>query len=193
MTNRSQLSESDKIEIVALYKYGTRSARKIGEILNKPKSTVFSFIKRYEKYGVLSPKRGRPTKVLPEIRAQIAQGLEGNPFLSLRDQEVNLPVGKETIRKIRHQEKFDYYEMTPVCLLTDKHIKDRLRYCEEVVSGPIKPIIFTDESTVEINLSGQGIWRRRGHYPPQSFYPKDAHPLHVMGCNWTFWIPNKPC
>jgi hypothetical protein len=45
---------------------------------------------------------------------------------------------------------------------------------------PTIPIIFTDESTVEVDLSGTGIWRIRGVYPSEVFFRKDAHPVHVM-------------
>lgn len=40
--------------------------------------------------------------------------------------------------------------------------------------------MFTDESTVVLDLSRHGIWRQRGFHPPESFYWKDHHPVHVM-------------
>jgi hypothetical protein len=42
------------------------------------------------------------------------------------------------------------------------------------------PIIFTDESTVEVDLSRGGLWRKRGHQIPESYFVHNAHPIHVM-------------
>lgn len=92
----------------------------------------------------------------------------------------NLPVCKETVRKILHEEKFNYYEMTPVSPLNEKHISDRLRYCKYILQNGIQPIVFTDESTVVVDLSKQGIWQQWGFHPSSSFYQKDHHPIHVM-------------
>ena len=192
MKARTNLSEKEKIEIIHCIKSGIRNSRVIGKLINKPKSTVFSFISSYEKNGTIFPKRGRPTKTDHEQRRHLIEELEKNPFLPLRDQESNSPIGKETIRKIRIQEKFDYFKMTPICQLSKIHIQERLRYFNEVTSGPIKFMVFTDESTVQEDLSRKGIWRRRGHYPRCHFTQKKHTLCMRFGGDWPIWISNKP-
>lgn len=145
-----------------------------------PRTTIISFLQSYEKSKTLSVKRGRPKKITDEIRQQVVDQTINNPFMHLRDHAANLPIGKESVRKILHEEHFDYYEMTPVSPLNEQHISNRLRYCNQVLQKGIQPVVFTDESTVVVDLSKQGIWRQRGFHPPLSFYPKDHHPIHVM-------------
>ena len=42
------------------------------------------------------------------------------------------------------------------------------------------PIIFTDKSTICMNLHKKGIWRKHGHYPNGSFAETEQHPISVM-------------
>ena len=191
---RSSLSEQEKIEIISMYNGGVKSVRKIGETINKPKSTVESFLKSYHKFGTISPKRGRKAIITEDLKQSVARDLVSDPFLPLTDQTQNYPVSRETIRKIRHEEKFNYYNMTPTCQLTQQHIEARLRYCRFVVERPLIPIVFTDESTVEVNLSKPGIWRRRGHYPPGMLLCKgcSSSSCDGMGRNRPQWFQNKP-
>lgn len=68
----------------------------------------------YEKNKKLSIKRGRPNKITDDIRQQVIDQTVYNPIMHLRDKAANLPIGKESVRKILHEESFNYYEMTPV-------------------------------------------------------------------------------
>ena len=43
----------------------------------------------------------------------------------------------------------------------------------------VPPIIFTDESTVCVDLKG-GVWRKRGEHPGCSFYKCPQKPKSVM-------------
>mgnify|MGYP002472070326 CR=1 FL=1 len=177
---KTSLTPEKKAEILIQKKGNNLSPTRISENLGIPRTTIISFLESFEKSQTLSVKRGRPKKVTDDIRQQIIDQTRNNPFMHLRDHAANLPVGKETVRKILHEEKFDYYEMTPVSPLNEKHISDRLRYCNYILQNGIQPIVFTDESTVVVDLSRQGIWRQRGFLPPSSFYQKDHHPIHVM-------------
>lgn len=126
------------------------------------------------------PKRGRKPKVTEEIRQQVIDATLSNPFTHLKDHEANVDLGRETIRKILHEESFNYYELTPISPLTEQHINNRLTYCRFVLQKGLQPVIFTDESTVVLDLSKKGIWRQRGFHPPSSFFMKDHHPIQVM-------------
>lgn len=138
------------------------------------------------------PKRRRKPKVTEEIRQQVIDATLSNPFTHLKDHEVN--VDFETIRKILHEECFNYYELTPISPLTEQHINNRLTYCRSVLQKGLQPVIFTDESTVVLDLSKKGIWRQRGFHPPSSFFMKDHHPIQVMvwGGHRPQRVPNQP-
>ena len=64
--------------------------------------------------------------------------------------------------------------------LTNQHIIDRIDYYKTILINGMQPIVFTDENTVVVDLSGSGIWRQRGFHSANSFYTKDHHPMHVM-------------
>ena len=129
---RVALTEKEKLAILFEFKTGNTSARKIAAIIGKPKCTVDNFIKSYLKHGTINPKRGRPAIVKLETRNQIAAEVQNNPFLPIRDQTPNHPISRETIRKIRHDEGYNFYELTPTCNLTEEHIKKRLQYCNDM-------------------------------------------------------------
>lgn len=156
------------------------SPTRVSAIINVPRTTIISFLKTYEKTGCLAVKRGRKVKVTDDIKQQTVDEVTNNPFSHLRDFETHLTIGRETIRKVLHQNSFQYYDLTPVSPLSEQHIADRLSYCRHVLRQGIKPIIFTDESTVVLDLSKKGIWRQRGFHPPCSYFPKDHHPIQVM-------------
>ena len=86
---RSSLSEQEKIEIISMYNGGVKSVRKIGETINKPKSTVESFLKSYHKFGTISPKRGRKAIITEDLKQSVARDLVSDPFLPLTDQTQN--------------------------------------------------------------------------------------------------------
>lgn len=94
----------------------------ISEITGIPRSTIYSFLEVYEARGQLEVKRGRLTKITPEFEAAVADELENNPFLALKDQATQHGICPETIRKIRHKKKYDINEMTPMCPLSQQHI-----------------------------------------------------------------------
>jgi hypothetical protein len=65
--------------------------------------------------------------------------------------------------------------------LTERHKQARVEFCQHQTRDPFPfPIIFTDESTVALNLNKGGLWRIRGHRIEQEHYIMDAHPLQVM-------------
>ena len=152
----------------------------ISRNLNIPRTTIISFLKKYQRTQALTNHAGRPKKVNDQIREEIIHRTQAKPFEHLRDHEAHLPLGRESIRKVLHEEKIDYYQLTPVSPLKEEHIGARLTYCDQVLENGLQPVVFTDESTVVLDLSRHGIWRQRGFHPPESFYWKDHHPVHVM-------------
>jgi hypothetical protein len=42
------------------------------------------------------------------------------------------------------------------------------------------PIVFTDESIVQMNVKKGGIWRKHGDHIPEPFAEEEVHPIQVM-------------
>jgi transposase-like protein len=179
------LTEREKIEILFM----RREQKGICEIarqMDRNESTIRSFLKMYELRGELFPKRGRPQTVISqEIQGVLIDELNGQPRLSIRDQlgqHLHQGISRSRVWEIRHKNHYHFYQETPVCPLDQGHKDARVRFCETILTqiAPDVPIIFTDESTVQVNLCGRGIWRKHGVHIPESFIPKVAHPVQVM-------------
>lgn len=182
MSKRSYLTLEQKAEILTQKNGKNLSPSQISHNTGIARTTIISFLDKYDKEKTLTNKQGRPKKATDEVRQQIVQLVTQNLLQHVRDHAASVPVGRETVRKIMHEEHFDYYSLTPISPLNDQHIINRLQYCDSVLLNGIQPIIFTDESTVVVDPSKHGIWRQRGFHPQISFYEKDHHPLHVMVC-----------
>lgn len=63
---------------------------------------------------------------------------------------------------------------------SEQYITDRLSYCRHVLRQGIKTIIFTDESTIVLDISKKGICKKRSFHPPFSYFPKYHHPIQVI-------------
>ena len=168
MTKKS-LTPEKRAEILVQSKGQHLSPTRISENTGVPRTTIISFLDSYEKNQCLSPKRGRKPKINDEIRQQVVNEVTDNPFAHLRDHEANLPISHESIRKVLHEEHFQYYDLTPMSPLSEQRINDILSYCSNVLRKGIQPIIFTDECTVVLDLSKKWIWRQRCFHPPNWF------------------------
>lgn len=176
---RKEMTEEEKVNILILRRMG-HSYAQIAEKVGRPRSTVSSFINMYESCHVLSPKRGRK-QVSSNLIQEVSSGLENDPFLTLRNHASELSLSHETVRKLRKLAKFSYFKVKDMPPLRESHIIARLEYCNYVLKNTeMPPIIFTDESTVCMNLHKRGIWRRRGSYPNGSFAETLKHPISVM-------------
>ena len=63
MTVRKTLSEAEKLDIYANWKLYGNQWKIIGQITGHPATTCATFIKSYQKYGKLFPKRGPQHKI----------------------------------------------------------------------------------------------------------------------------------
>ena len=88
-----------------------------------------------------------------------------------------------TVKGILNEDGINFAHKIGVPPLSNAHRNARVAFAHKYSTLPyhlMPNLIITDESTVEVCLEKGGIWRRRGHYPPELFYTKEAHPLSVM-------------
>lgn len=180
MSERVYLTEQEKIKIIAMvYVYG-HQWKMISETIGHPYETVRSFYKSYIKHDTILPKQGRPIKIDNNLQDQVVKKMEENPTNTLRNVANELPLSPTSVRNILNQNHIQFFQQIAVCPLSPTHVGNRVNFCNNMLNALPQNIIFTDESSVEVNLKGHGIWRKRGLYPPGSFYEKTAHPLHIM-------------
>ena len=180
MTKRVFLTEQEKIKIVAMvYVYG-HQWKFISESIGHQYDIVKSFYKSYLKHDSILPKQGRPIKIDNDIKERVVQAMEQNPTSTLRCVANNFPICATSVKNILNEHKIQFFQQIPICPLNPNHVTNRINFCNNMINTMPQNIIFTDENSVEVNLKGHGIWRKRGLYPPGSFFEKTAHPIHVM-------------
>lgn len=180
MAPRSYLSEKDKVKILILIeKYGTQWKR-ISDEIGQNLETIRSFYKQYKKTDMLSPKRGRPVEIDQQTKTGVVNFMQAHPKSTLQDISNNFDICPNSAKTILNSNKIHYFKPMAVCPLTARHKNNRTSFSNNMLNGAPQNIIFTDESTVRVDLNGRGIWRMRGLYPPGSFFEKDPHPLSIM-------------
>lgn len=180
---KEALTEFEKIEIITHVKSHGNEWTRIGQNIGRPASTVKSFYKSYLEHGTINPTRGRPAIITNEIKDAVVGFMNADPLQNLQVVANEFDIAKSSVKSILNENKISYYKRTPISPLTEFHKNRRLNICRQITSvSPqnLLPIIFTDESTVYMDLEGGGIWRERGFYPPQSFFEKEQGPLHLM-------------
>ena len=80
---RIELSEEEKIKVILMREQGA-SFGEISSIIHRPKSTIYSFYKKYLISHSLSLKRGRKSIQTQELRDNITTKLQEFPFMTLR-------------------------------------------------------------------------------------------------------------
>lgn len=120
--------------------------------------------------------RGRPKEITDDLKEDFVQDMLENPLQSLQSAANKFGVAKSTIKTILNENKKEFFKRTPVSPLTEEHKNKRLEIVSMICSVEprcLPPIIFTDESSIYVDLEKGGIWRLRGFYPPESFYEKN--------------------
>ena len=108
---------------------------------------------------------------------------EADSEISLRDIRDIFDISTTSARSALNEDGIKYFQKIPVPPLTPTHMQNRVNFgarFAQTAYANMPALIFSDESTVEANLNGGWIWRRRGEYPSESFYEKVAHPLSCM-------------
>ena len=180
MAPREYLTEQQKIQIITMVSQIGKQWKMISETIERPYETVRSFYNSYIQHNTIFPQRGRPKKIDDDLKASVVGYMDADPTNTLRSVADDFPICPASVRNILNENSINFYRPIPICPLTDNHVNNRMTFCTNMLINLPQNIIFTDESTVEVNLAGHGIWRRRGLYPPGSFFPKDPHHMHIM-------------
>lgn len=181
--DRVSLTEEKKIRILKSYDDLGPKWTLIGRLLSVNPNTARAFVKRYQKQGTLYPKMGRPMEITREIKDSIIGVVDSDPEMSLRELETLFDISKTSVRKILNDDKIKFHKKIAIPTLTESHKLKRVQFASRFANlayHQMPNIIFTDESYVQVNLQGSGIWRRRGEYPACAFYEKDAYPIKCM-------------
>jgi transposase len=165
----SPLLDIEKLWILSYHSLGL-TATEIEHRINRSESTIRSFLTKFKNSGQFHLKCGHRFIDRTEKHDEIVRRIIDNPRLTCRALEGDIGVTHETIREIRHAEGLHYYECIPIPNLLERHKRQRIQFCtEHIMMAKIAPIIFTNESTVGMNMNAGGLWRYKDNCDPKDF------------------------
>lgn len=181
---RIPLDEQENLTIIRLVERFGKQWKLITTYLpGRTVPTLKSFYLKYERTGKISNQKHAPWKIDDTIKNGILGSIENDPEQTLKNISFDFDISPPSAKKVLNDNNISYWKKICVPPLEPWHKLDRLRMCNTITEVGVRtllPIVFTDESTIVENLNSGGIWRQRGHYPPQAFYVKEAKPNSIM-------------
>ncbi|KAI4876339.1 hypothetical protein NFI96_002707 [Prochilodus magdalenae] len=160
MVKAREWSQKTREEVIALHKNGN-GYKKIAKLLNIPRDTIGSIIRKFKLKGTVEtlPGRGRKKILTATAVRYLKRNVEKNPRVTAKElkkdlSDVGTEVSAQTIRRALHNE--DLHARTPrhTPLLTPKNKKSRLQYAKSHVDKPQRGAGYI---TVTVTASGKAL------------------------------------
>ncbi|KAI4874753.1 hypothetical protein NFI96_028371 [Prochilodus magdalenae] len=157
MVKAREWSQKTREEVIALHKNGN-GYKKIAKLLNIPRDTIGSIIRKFKFKGTVEtlPGRGRKKILTATAVRYLKRNVEKNPRVTAKElkkdlSDVGTEVSAQTIRRPLHNE--DLHARTPrrTPLLTPKNKKSRLQYAKSHVDKPQRCVLAV---IIVVNLRG---------------------------------------
>lgn len=197
MVKVRELSKMLRQEIVALHKKGN-GYKKISKLLNVPRDTIGSIIRKFKATGTVAtqPGRGRKKKLSAATTRFLRRQVDKNPRITAKDlrhvlAEEGTDVSVDTVRRTLHAEGFNARTPRRTPLLKPHHKKSRLQYAKTNLTKPQKfwdTVLWTDETKLELfgPMDQRYVWRRKNQaYTEKNTLPTVKHgggSVMLWGC-----------
>ncbi|KAI4871408.1 hypothetical protein NFI96_000872 [Prochilodus magdalenae] len=197
MVKAREWSQKTREEVIALHKNGN-GYKKIAKLLNIPRDTIGSIIRKFKLKGTVETLPGRSRKKILTATAvrYLKRNVEKNPRVTAKElkkdlSDVGTEVSAQTIRRALHNE--DLHARTPrrTPLLTPKNKKSRLQYAKSHVDKPQRfwdSVLWSDETKLELfgTMDQRYVWRRKNQaYEQKNTLPTVKHgggSIMLWGC-----------
>ncbi|KAI4904828.1 hypothetical protein NFI96_006812 [Prochilodus magdalenae] len=197
MVKAREWSQKTREEVIALHKNGN-GYKKIAKLLNIPRDTIGSIIRKFKLKGTVEtlPGRGRKKILTATAVRYLKRNVEKNPRVTAKElkkdlSDVGTEVSAQTIRRALHNE--DLHARTPrrTPLLTPKNKKSRLQYAKSHVDKPQRfwdSVLWSDETKLELfgTMDQRYVWRRKNQaYEQKNTLPTVKHgggSIMLWGC-----------
>jgi transposase len=165
---RCELTAFDKGKIVGCQLCG-KSVREIANITGYPRSTIHSFLKKYEQDGVIESNRrsGRPPIMQPRDKRSLVRLVKAKRRTSLKEITVNYnanatkPVSVRTMQRNLHSLGFYGRAGVRKPFVSEQNRKRRIKWCKERLNWTQEQwykIVWSDESRFTLYQSDGRNW-----------------------------------
>lgn len=151
------------------------------------RQTVWRFWRKYRETGTIFPvaKRGRPRKLTAEVMELIEAAMQENDETTATEIQTRLQqalgqtLSVQSIRRGRRLLGWTYRKSAYCQLIRAVNQEKRLKWAREHLEDDFRDVIWTDETTVQLESHKRFCCRKKGQRP--KLKPRAKHPikLHV--------------
>lgn len=163
-----RLTESEKLTIILCRE--NKSYGKIADIINRPRTTIHSFYKRFkERHSLINKKqKGAVIKITKRKLKMLATMIKRKPHITRAEirQKLEINVHLNTISKYIKSLGISRYNVQIKAKIKGVNKRKRVEFCSKYLNKTMnfwKNVNFCDESSFSLgHLYRRKIWRKRG-------------------------------
>uniref|UniRef100_A0A8C5MCY2 Transposase n=1 Tax=Leptobrachium leishanense TaxID=445787 RepID=A0A8C5MCY2_9ANUR len=193
MVKSREWSRKTREEVITLHRKGN-GYKKIAKMLNIPRETIGSIIRKFKAKGTVEtlPGRGRKKMLTSTAVRYLKRRVEKSPRVTAEElrkdlSDVGTEVSAQTIRRTLRNEGLHARTPRRTPLLSPKNKKSRLQYAKSHVDKPQKfwdSVLWTDETKLELfgPMDQRYVWRRKNKaYEEKNTLPTVRKDLSDVG------------
>ncbi|KAI5107574.1 sterile alpha motif domain-containing protein 9-like [Silurus meridionalis] len=187
MVRSREWSRKTREQVITLLRKGN-GYKKIAKMLNIPRDTIGSIIRKFKAKGNVEtlPGRGRKKMLTSTAVRYLKRRVEKSPRVTAEElrkelSDVGTEVSAQTIRRTLRNEGLHARTPRRTPLLSPKNKKSRLQYAKSHVDKPQKfwdSVLWTDETKLELfgPMDQRYVWRRKNKaYEEKNTLPTVKH------------------
>lgn len=187
-----QTSEYVRLRMFALSQSGLKN-KDIGlalqdENISVCRQTIWRFKKHFRKYGsIAAVRRSGRTSITGKIASHVEESMRksdettAKQLVDIVQQRTGMSISKSTVLRTRNQLGWSYRGAAYCQMIREVNRQKRYQWALKVVNDDFKNVIWTDETTVQLETHKRFCCRKKGEVPKCKPRPKHPVKVHVWG------------